>query len=405
MRIALLSGDSRGFFKDYRNAVPEFGTAPAALIQGFALSPELEVHVISCAQASMHSPAKLAPNVFFHSLLVPKIGWMRTGYQGCIRGVRKRLKVIQPDIVHGQGTERDCAISAVLSGFPNVVTIHGNMNAIAALHRSPVGSFHWLAARLEDFALRRTHGIICISEYVKNLVERYHVPTWIVPNAVQKMFFDFPKAKSTGTGRPLLINVGVISERKRQQEVLGLLESLRAEGLTFDTVFVGRCDMRGAYCQGFKARLEKAKGQYGGFEHIESLDDASFCELFDRASAMVHFSKEESFGLTFAEAIARSLYLFASDVGAVRDIAQGVTGVEIFDLNAWEELKSSIRHLLVSGEKGQGCPHTPPAEFIGRYHPVAIARRHVEIYEEVLGRARLASGDRRPTGRVRQGRG
>ncbi len=405
MRIALLSSDSRGFFTDYRNSVPEFGTAPAALIQGFALAPELEVHVISCARVNMQSPAKLAPNVFFHSLLVPKIGWMRTGYQGCIRAVRKRLKVIQPDLVHGQGTERDCAISAVLSGFPNVVTIHGNMNAIAALHRSPIGSFGWLSARLEDFTLRRTQGISCISDYVRHLIERYHVPTWIVPNAVQRMFFDFPKAKSTGTGRPLLINVGVISERKRQQEVLGLLESLRAEGLAFDTVFVGRCDTRGAYCRGFKAQFENAKGQYGGFEHIESLDDTSFCELFDRASAMVHFSKEESFGLTFAEAIARGLYLFASDVGAVRDIAQGVTGVEIFDLTAWEQLKSSLRHWLVSGEKRQAFPHTPPPEFIGRYHPVAIARRHIEIYEEVLGRTRLASGDRRATGQVRQGRG
>jgi glycosyltransferase involved in cell wall biosynthesis len=216
------------------------------------------------------------------------------------------------------------------------------------------------------------------------------------------MFFDFPKAKSTGTGRPLLVNVGVISERKRQQEVLGLLESLRAEGLAFDTVFVGRCDMRGGYCRNFKARLETANARYGGFEHIESLDDAAFCELFDRASAMIHFSKEESFGLTFAEAIARGLYLFASDVGAVRDIAQGVTGVEIFDLNAWEQLKSSIRHWLVSGERRQGCLHTPPSEFVQRYHPAAIARRHVEIYEEVLGRARLASGDRRPS--VKAGR-
>jgi glycosyltransferase involved in cell wall biosynthesis len=307
--------------------------------------------------------------------------------------------------VHGQGTERDCAISAVFSGFPNVVTIHGNMNAIAALHRSPFGSFYWLAARLEDFALPRTHGIICISDYVKNLVERYHVPTWIVPNAIQRMFFDFPKAKPATTGRPLLINVGVVSERKRQQEVLGLLESLRAEGLSFDTIFVGRCDKRGAYCQRFKDGLEKANGRYGGFEHIVSLDDASFCELFDRASAMIHFSKEESFGLTIAEAIARGLYLFASDVGAVRDIAQGVTGVEIFELNGWEQLKSSIRQWLVSGENRQWRRQPPPSEFVQRYHPIAVARRHLGIYEEILGCTRPASGDRRPAGQVQQVKG
>ncbi len=109
---------------------------------------------------------------------------MRTGYQGCIRAVRKKLKEIRPDIVHGQGTERDCAISAVLSGLPNVLTIHGNMNAIANC-TCPIGSFHWLAARLEDFTLSRTDGIICISDYVKNLVR------------LQRQDLDCPQRDST----------------------------------------------------------------------------------------------------------------------------------------------------------------------------------------------------------------
>jgi len=152
MRIALLTSDGREVLKDYGTPAPHFGTAVEALMQGFAPMPEVEVHVVSCVRAKVPAPPKLAPNMFFHSLCVPKIGWMRTGYQGCIRAVRRKLRELQPDLVHGQGTERDCAISAVFSGFPNVVTIHGNMNAIAALHRSPFGSFYWLAARLEDFA-------------------------------------------------------------------------------------------------------------------------------------------------------------------------------------------------------------------------------------------------------------
>ena len=78
---------------------------------------------------------------------------MRTGYQGCIRAVRKKLQEIRPDIVHGQGTERDCAISAVFSGFPNVITIHGNMRLIAQIEPRPAVFVYWLAARLETFTL------------------------------------------------------------------------------------------------------------------------------------------------------------------------------------------------------------------------------------------------------------
>ena len=151
MVIVQLTSDNRESFREYHKPIPWFGTAPDALLQGFAALPQdAEVHVVSCIQQPVSSPAKLADNIWFHSLHVPKLGWMRTGYQGCVRAVRRKLKELRPDIVHGQGTERDCAISAVFSGFPNVLTVHGNMNAIARLHHSPIGTFHWLAARFEE---------------------------------------------------------------------------------------------------------------------------------------------------------------------------------------------------------------------------------------------------------------
>lgn len=362
------------------------GFAPGALLQGFpALGDGVEMHVVSCLQQPVSSPEKIADNIWYHGLHVPKIGWLRTGYQGCIRAARKKLREIKPDIVHGQGTERDCAVSAVFSGFPSVLTVHGCMNALAELHHSRIGSFYWLQARIEGITLPRTRGIICISDYVNNLVARYEKKTWLVPNAIQKMFFDFPKQETEALKKPLLINVGVISERKRQIELLGVLESLRSEGLDFDTLFVG-VSAPYAYSAEFNSALEKANHKRGGFEHIEKLDDVSFCKLYDRASAMVHFSNEESFGLTFAEAIARNLYLFASDVGAVRDIAHGVDRVQIYGLENWEELKNGLRQWITSGAWRQLRPPQPPQEFVERYHPVCVAKKHLEIYREVLGK-------------------
>ena len=384
MRIALLTTDGREFFRTYEGTMPTFGTAPQALLEGLAEIPNIEVHVVACSQQPLQSVEKLADNIRFHSVHVPKIGWMRTGYLGCAWAVRRKLRVICPDIVHGQGTERDCAINAVLSGYPNVVTVHGNMNAIADLHHARIGSFHWLAARLEDFTLRRTGGIICISDYVRNLVERYGAPTWIVPNAIQKMFFDFPRESTAPLERPLLINIGVVSERKRQQQLLTLLASLREEGLLFDTIFVGG-NPADAYAQEFQAQLRAASQQHGGFEYIQQkLDDASFCRLMDHASAMIHFSNEESFGLTFAEAIARGLFLFASDVGAARDIAEGAEGVRIFGMDQWNDLKDSVRKWIVAGEYKKPRPPKPPPEFIRKFNPASVAKRHVEIYRELL---------------------
>ena len=189
MKIALLTTYNRQPFRQYERPAPFFGTAPEALLQGLSLLPEVEVHVLSCIRQPVSSPEKLAPNIFFHSLVVPKIGWIRTLYQGCIRATRKKLREIQPDLVHGQGTELDCGISAIFSGFPKVLTIHGNMRAVAKFYHSRPGSFLWLAAQLENFTLPRNDGVFCNSAYTEELVRPRVRATWRVPNALQEIYF------------------------------------------------------------------------------------------------------------------------------------------------------------------------------------------------------------------------
>src|SRR4051812_34158747 len=115
MKVAIFTTDNRENFRNYSGPAPYFCTAPEALLQGFAALPELEGHVISFAPKPKKSPAKLAENIWFHGLDGPKPRWLRPSYQGCIRAVRRKLKVIKPDIVPGEGTERDCAVSAVFS--------------------------------------------------------------------------------------------------------------------------------------------------------------------------------------------------------------------------------------------------------------------------------------------------
>ena len=68
MKIVQLITDNREPRREYQRETPTFGTAPEALLQGFALLPGIEVHVVSCAKRAMKSPAKLAENIFFHSL-------------------------------------------------------------------------------------------------------------------------------------------------------------------------------------------------------------------------------------------------------------------------------------------------------------------------------------------------
>ena len=377
MVIAQLTTDNREPYREYDKVVPWFGAAPEALLQGFAKMADLEIHVISCAQQPMKSPEKLADNIWFHSLHVPKLGWLRTGYQGCIRAVRKTLRAIQPDIVHGQGTERDCAISALFSGFPNVVTLHGNMAELARLFPQRIGSYGWLAARLENFTLKRAGGVFCNSEYTESLVRNRARRFWRVPNAIREELFSTPKG-TVAPARCTLLNIGVISPRKRQLELLERMAEMHRRGLEFDLEFIGVVDANDAYGAAFLKAVEAKQGcaRYLGLKSTQAL--IACC---DRASGLIHFPTEEAFGLVVAESLVRGLKLFGSRVGGIIDIATGVEGAELFEKDDWAGLEAAIARWI-----GRGSPRPLEAAALmrERYHPDAIARRHLEIYREVL---------------------
>jgi glycosyltransferase involved in cell wall biosynthesis len=385
IRLALLSSDSREVTRDYGSSIPAFGTAPEALIEGFSLLPdEVEVHIVSCLQKKpAPSPSRLGPNIYYHGLHVPNIGWLKTGYQGCIRATRHRLHSIKPDLVHGQGTERDCAMCATFSGFPNVLTIHGVMRAIFQVTRSRSFSYYWFAKHLESIALRRTQGVIAISPYVDALVSPFCKQTWFIPNALKLLFFDSTTERPRRPGPARFVNVGVISRRKRQVELLEHLLKLRRE-VPFEFTFIGKTTPGNPYAKRFHEMVQAADATYGGFNHCEYLPDEAFRDLYDDADAMIHFSTEESFGLTFAEALARNLTLFASDVGAIRQIAEGIPICRVFDVDDFNGLMASVR-IWIKNQSSAGLrDSTPNTVIASRYHPKVIAKQHLEIYRSLI---------------------
>jgi glycosyltransferase involved in cell wall biosynthesis len=379
MVIVQLTTDNRWQFQEYHKPVPWFGPAPEALLQGFAGLAGLEVHVVSCTQKPMMaSPEKLADNIWFHSLHVPTIGWLRTGYQGCIRAVRKKLKEIQPDIVHGTGTERDCSISAIFSGFPNVITIHGNMADLARIARARIGSFHWLTARLEDFTLPRTAGVLCNSVYTENLVRPRARKIWRIPHALRQAFFV--PANAASLPKPpacVLLNVGTVLPLKHQNELLDVAEQLHAEGLSFELHFAGTASAKDPYAARFLGRFKNRPHLF--WDGYKSIDE--IIAQYDRSTALVHVSAAESFGLVVAEALSRNLKFFGFNSGGVLDIATGVEGAELFEYGDWPGLKSSIARWIRSGFPR---PETAARVMRERYYPDEIARRHMEVFREVL---------------------
>jgi glycosyltransferase involved in cell wall biosynthesis len=314
MKIAFVTTDNRQHDRTYSLPAPYFGTAPEALLQGFARLPELEVHVISCTQKPMKSPEKLADNIWFHSIYVPKVGWMRTSYQGCVRAVRRRLKAIRPDIVHGQGTERECAISAVFSRFPNLITIHGNMRLIAEVNKAKPFSFFWLAAQLEKTILPRSRGVVCITHYTQDAVKDLARQTWVVPNAVDSSFFE---VNAGPDGSRTILCVGLICYRKNQIPFIRALDSLAEQG-RFKVVFLGLAQKEDAYTTEFLELVaQRPWCAHAGFTDREGLK-----ARLKTASMLALPSLEDNCPMVVLEAMAAGVPVLAAKVGGLPDLIE-----------------------------------------------------------------------------------
>jgi len=378
MRVALLTTDNREDCRDYSAPVPWFGTAPEALLQGFASLPEVEVHVLSCARARMPSPEKLAPNISFHSLYVPNSGWMRTAYQGCIRAVRRKLKDIRPQIVHGQGTERDCAISAVFSGVPSVLTIHGNMRCVARVMKARMFSFLWLAARLERFTIPRAQGVICLTRHTQEAVADLARRTWMVPNAVDAAFFEINAQPPPGAP-PRILCVGDVYALKNQNALIRALDPL-SENRKFKVIFLGNANAHDPYAAEF-SRLVQARPWcvYHGFARRDDLR-----AHLRQATLLALPSLEENCPMVVLEAMASGVPVVAARVGGVPDlIEEGKTGLFCEPRDA-DSMRAGIERVLKSPAAAEEMAREAKLRAKARFSPGVIAQRHLEIYREVL---------------------
>ncbi|MEI6780819.1 MAG: glycosyltransferase family 4 protein [Verrucomicrobiota bacterium] len=378
MRVAFITTDNRDQLKNYGAVTPWFGPAPDALLQGFALLPEVEVHAIVCAREPMQSPEKVAPNIFFHCLVVPKIGWMSTLFQGCIRAVRQKLKEIQPHIAHGQGTEGHYALSAVFSGFPNVVTIHGNMRRIAELEKPPTFSYNWFAARLERFAIPRTQGVVCITRYTQQAVAGLARQTWVVPNAVDASFLEVQAQPPEGAP-PRILCVARVCPLKNQNALIRALDPL-AKRRKFELVFVGDAGKEAPY----DVEFSRLVAERPWCSHVGFAGRAELKAQMARASLLALPSFEDNCPMVVLEAMVAGVPVLAARVGGVPDlITAGETGF-FCDPHDATSMSAGVEKVLHNPAAAAEVARVAKARARERFHPRAVAQRHVEIYRQIL---------------------
>ena len=202
--------------------------------------------------------------------------------------------------------------------------------------------------------------------------------TWVLPNAVDERFFTVQR---TPTDPPVVLCVGFISHRKNQNQFIRALDGL-ATRRPIQARFLGRMG-DDDYAHEFRELVATRPWcEIGGFADRDALR-----EEFARATIVALPSLEDNCPMVVLEAMAAGVPVLAANVGGVPDlIVDGVTGLMCDPLNA-ESMAAAVERALASSDEAAARAAAARAEARVRFHPKAVAERHVEIYREVLGGA------------------
>jgi len=293
----------------------------------------------------------------------------------------RHIKKTKPDLVHGQGTERESGMVAALCGRPSVLTLHGNFRAIAkTIHAKPF-SYFGIAAMIERFCLPRVSGVHCLSSHTKASVGTLAKQTWIIPNAVNQRFFEVVRSPASA---PYVICVAGINTWKNPILLVEAGDTLQQRFPETEIHFIGACDPNHPDGKTFLDAIAQRRWCH---YHRQCLPE-DLIPYMARATCSVLPSRQENFGLALAEALAAGIPALGSRVGGIPDVVQdGKTGY-LFDSDSPAYLAEKL--VAIHGDKALAGRFSTAAkaDAMSRFSCQAVAGAHVEMYSEVRGEPR-----------------
>jgi glycosyltransferase involved in cell wall biosynthesis len=361
------------------------------LAQALAPRGEVDLHLITLSQCVNQSQIIRRGNLTFHIVrsAVPFTNrgypvWFQwdvlTRFCGDVRRLRQVIDQIQPDLVHGHGTEGSHALAAVQSGYPHLVSIQG---IIGEYYRTnPTFRFR-LVRHYEADAVRRARFLTCRTEFDSGFVRAVNPQAriFMIPEAMSPVFFTDPwrvadqdvilfvGSPEPRKGLPFLLEAVAVVACKRPAIVLRIVGN--QGGPAFD-----QCCQR-ARQLGIIDRLE-----FLGFQPAETI-----ARLHRTAQVFVLPSQNENSPNALAEAMVSGMPVIATNVGGIPSmIEDGQTGL----LVPWAQpavLAEKILWLLDHPEERRQLGAQAREIARSRHLPEKVAEATVAAYQAILAEA------------------
>lgn len=278
-----------------------------------------------------------------------------------------------PEIVHAHFSHYAAALvrSRVLDGdagrIPLVVTEHDS-------HLRP-GHIDRLRDENCRVALPRADQVLAVSgALARILVDRYRIDVAVVPDMVDVDLFGLPARPAEGIN---LLSVGNLVERKGMVELCRAVLAVAPDEPELRLRIAGEGPVRG--------ELETLLAQEDTQRRITLLgrvDRQGVAEEMTRAEGFALFSRWETFGVAYAEALAAGLPVLATPCGGPEGFLGPSTGVVARGFSA-QDLTAALADFIerLGGFDRRLIRSQAREQFSGR----ALAERLTDVYQGLAG--------------------
>lgn len=250
MKVAILSSFPLHVIPEFGAAKPpggHYATWFPQLAEAFTEYPGLDVHWVVLSSEVAAPRTILWHGQHFHILPTALKGRAKGLFLPDLKAIQACLDELQPQLVHGWGTEDVHALAAILSGFPHLVSIQGILSHY--MLKNIMHPREYFQAMLEMVVLYKAHWISTESEWARQRVLRRNpwASVKVVEYGVDYRFLGLDWCPDPKV--PVALFVGSLVPRKGIQD---LIAAFSDPALAHVELWVAG-DTRGSWAERLKA--------------------------------------------------------------------------------------------------------------------------------------------------------
>ena len=353
-------------------------TATLGLLKGLAKHKEIDLHVVTLEKDVDEARVDRLEWVTVHRL--PKSGWplfLDILYGPGRKRVDDYIRGLAPDIVHFQETY---GIGAGDVGAPNIFTVHGfdSLNLPTSKPRFwRLRSAIW--RYVESKGLVNQKYIVSITPYVRDEIEAKTAAKIVdIDNAIDEKYFSLPHDEIKGR----IFFAGWLNARKNPITLVKAFAKLVEKGVDAELRIAGEAS-DSDYFNRLQETIEK-EGVKDKVVLLGRLNQQQIQQELQNTALFVLPSYQENAPMAIAEAMAVGIPVVSSNVcGMPYMIEEGRTGY-LVDPDDIPGLADKMAKLLLDDEGRREMGKECKEEAYRRYHPDSVARKTVDLYQQVI---------------------